>query len=86
MAQSTILQAYSKILTNIQRSTTNGHLETCSNLIDTMKQFEERKDYKQWVHELNEAFLKKKLEINGDLPIYDVSEGIYNIDEVHKMD
>jgi len=79
MAQATILSAFTKILTNIQRSETKEHLETCERWIETMKQFEERKDYKSWVHELNEAFLLRKLVIEGDLPIYDVE--MVEIDE-----
>ena len=74
MAQATILQAFTKILTNIQLSTTKEQLETCERFMDTMKQFEDRKDYKQWVHQLNEAYLIRKIVIEGELPIYDVTE------------
>lgn len=79
MAQATILQAFTKILTNIQISTTNEQLDTCEKFIKTFNQFEDRKDFKQWLHELNDAFLIRKLAINGDLPIYDVE--LIQIDE-----
>ena len=72
----TILTAFSKILINIAQSNCNEHLEVCNKMINNLEQFAERKDYKQWIHELNTAILNKSLEINGELPIYDVSLGI----------
>ena len=76
----TILQAYTKILTNIAQSSTKEHLEVCDKMISNLQKFEERKDFKQWIHELNTAILNKSLEINGELPIYDVTDGV-SVDE-----